>query len=77
MKFSFFLLCFFSLTAAAQVADSFVYRAYLQKNSEILAVEKQAPIQLFDAGFYKNSLFLFGENHGSAVPVVHTIQAGN
>jgi hypothetical protein len=62
-------LFFFSLTAAAQVTDSAVYQAYLKNNMEVLDAEKQLPVQLFDAAFFASQLFLFGENHGSAVPL--------
>jgi hypothetical protein len=62
-------LYFFGFTAAAQVTDSAACQAYLKKNMEVLDAEKQLPVKLFDATFFTNQLFLFGENHGAAMPL--------
>jgi hypothetical protein len=41
---------------------------YLNQNKEVINLENDSEIAIFDADFYKNSLFLFGENHGSSNP---------
>jgi hypothetical protein len=69
MKFFFLPLCLLTLGSFAQVTDSAVYKAYLKNNMEVLDAGKQLPVKLFDAAFYKNQLFLFGENHGSSMPL--------
>ncbi len=73
MKQLFLPLLFINLTAAAQVIDSAVYQASLKNNMEVLDIEKQAPVKMFDAAFYNNQLFLFGENHGSSLPLAADI----
>ncbi len=69
MKFFFLPLFFFFFSVTAQVTDSAVYQTYLKNNMEVLDTGKELPVQLFDAAFYKNQLFLFGENHGSSLPL--------
>jgi hypothetical protein len=41
---------------------------YLNQNKAVIDLENDTEIAIFDADFYKNSLFLFGENHGSSNP---------
>jgi hypothetical protein len=60
-----FLLTFFKGFAqnnTNEVSD------YLNQNKEVVNIENDSEIAIFDADFYKNKLFLFGENHGSSNP---------
>ena len=56
----------FSLAAQNTIGDTI--QNYLKQNMEVVSDNEAAEIKMFDADFYKNSLFLFGENHGSANP---------
>ena len=42
--------------------------AYLSKNKQEIKLAEQEKFEIFDNEFYKNQIFLFGENHGSANP---------
>ncbi len=58
-----------SCCTSAQTMDTTLFQTYLKANSEVLDTGGTKPIGMFDAGFYKNDLFLFGENHGSSLPL--------
>jgi hypothetical protein len=69
MKLSFIALLFLiNSSAFSQSSDSVIIQNYLRNNMEVVDPQFQNEIKIFDAEFYKNQLFLFGENHGSSNP---------
>lgn len=64
MKKLFFII-FIHTTCIAQNPD---FKQYLSKNNEVLNLEAESKINMFNTEFYKNSVFLFGENHGASEP---------
>ena len=57
----------------AQTADTTVLYSYLRANMQEITLSSDEAIPVFDHSFYNNTLFLFGENHGSANPQLFDI----
>jgi hypothetical protein len=58
------LLLLINMSAFAQSDNE----AYLSKNKQEIKLNEQEKFEVFDTEFYKNNIFLFGENHGSSNP---------
>ncbi len=64
----FFLSALLFAGMAASAQDSLAIQQYLNNNREQIILDGTKDIALFDDSFYKNTFFLFGENHGSSNP---------